>query len=162
MVAPKDNPNDTANREIVITRVVNAPRELVWDAMTKPEHVVQWWGPNGFTTTNEIMDFRVGGEWKHVMHGPDGTDYPNHKVFKEIERPARIVFTMAGTTKAGTNVCANSTWTFEVVEENKTRVTIRMVFPSSQDRDQIEQEAGAIAGGNQTLARLDQFVSARK
>ncbi|MEI9959830.1 MAG: SRPBCC domain-containing protein [Limisphaerales bacterium] len=75
---------NTADREIVITREFNVPRELVWEAMTNPKHVVNWWGPRGFSTTIETMDFRVGGEWKHIMHGPDGVNYPNEKVFKEI------------------------------------------------------------------------------
>src|SRR4029077_16534570 len=58
----------TADREIVLTRVFDAPRELVWQAMTDPKHVVNWWGPRGFTTTIEVMDVRPGGVWKHVMH----------------------------------------------------------------------------------------------
>ena len=62
-----DAPN-TAGREMVITRIVDAPRELVWEAMTNPKHVVNWWGPDGFTNTLEKMDFRVGGVWKHIMH----------------------------------------------------------------------------------------------
>ena len=66
----------TADREIVITRVVNAPRELVWEAMTNPQHVVQWWGPTGFTTTIEKMDVRPSGVWKHVMHGCTGPIIP--------------------------------------------------------------------------------------
>jgi len=82
-----------APREIVISRELNAPRELAWQAMTSPEHVVHWWGRRGFTTTIEKMDFRVGGEWKQVMHGPDGANYPNKHVFKEIVKPERMVFT---------------------------------------------------------------------
>ena len=66
----------TMDREIVISRVLDAPRELVWEVWTDPRHVVNWWGPNGFTTAIETMDVRPGGVWKHVMHGPDGTDYP--------------------------------------------------------------------------------------
>lgn len=70
---------NTADREIVITRTFDAPRELVWEAMMNPEHVVHWWGPNGFSTTIEKMDLRVGGVWKHVVHGPDGTEYPKQE-----------------------------------------------------------------------------------
>jgi hypothetical protein len=75
---------ENIDREIFLSREFNAARELVWEAMTNPKHVVHWWGPRGFTTTIEQMDFRVGGIWKHVMHGPDGVNYPNEKVFKEI------------------------------------------------------------------------------
>ena len=72
------------DREIVLSRVFDAPRELVWQAMADPKHVVQWWGPRGFSTTIKKMDFRVGGVWEHTMHGPDGVNFPNKSVFKEI------------------------------------------------------------------------------
>src|SRR5208282_5102482 len=77
MGARNERQNEAADREIVITRVVDAPRELVWEAMTDPWHVIHWWGPRGFTTTVETMEVRTGGVWKLVMHGPDGTNYPN-------------------------------------------------------------------------------------
>jgi uncharacterized protein YndB with AHSA1/START domain len=82
---------DTSAREIVITRVFDAPCELVFDAMADPKQVVQWWGPIGFTTTIHGMDVRTGGVWRHTMHGPDGTDYPNKSIFIEVVRPERIV-----------------------------------------------------------------------
>ena len=77
--------NAAADREIVISRVINASRERVVEAFVDPKQVVQWWGPNGFGTTIEKMDFGVGSEWRHVMHGPDGTDYPNWSRFIEAE-----------------------------------------------------------------------------
>ena len=70
MVSKTNSIQKSAEGEFVITRVFNAPRELVWKAMTDPKHVVNWWGPRGFTTTIETMDVRVGGIWKHTMHGP--------------------------------------------------------------------------------------------
>ena len=75
---------ETAQRELVITRIFDAPRELVWRAWTDPKHVAQWWGPNGFTNTIHEMDVRPGGVWRFVMHGPDGVDYANKIVFGEI------------------------------------------------------------------------------
>ena len=78
---------NAADREIVITRVFDAPRELVWEAWTNPEHVVQWWGPRGFTTTIHEMDVRPGGVWHQTMHGPDGADYPNKSIFVEVVKP---------------------------------------------------------------------------
>ena len=68
---------DTAARELVITRVIDAPRELVYEAWTDPKHLAQWWGPTGFSTTTRNFDFRPGGVWRFVMHGPDGRDYQN-------------------------------------------------------------------------------------
>jgi uncharacterized protein YndB with AHSA1/START domain len=82
MTAAKNNPAEKiADREIVITREFSAPRELVWEAMTNPKHVVNWWGPRGFSTTIETMDFHVGGEWKHIMQGPDGAKYPSRRQY---------------------------------------------------------------------------------
>jgi uncharacterized protein YndB with AHSA1/START domain len=151
----------TSNREILISRVVDAPRELVWEAMTNPKHVINWWGPRGFTITIEKMDVRPGGVWKHVMHGPDGTDYPNRSVFEEVTRPARLVFSHGGAKKGGTAARFRATWTFDT-EGEKTRVTVRMVFPTAEARDHVVREYGAIEGGKQTLERLDEHLSAMK
>lgn len=63
----------TADREIVVGRVVDAPRELVFEAFTAVRHLSRWWGPEGFSTTTSSFEFRVGGEWQFTMHGPDGT-----------------------------------------------------------------------------------------
>src|ERR1700677_3316170 len=92
MNTPQENPESTADREIITTRFFNAPRELVWAAWTDPKHIAQWWGPNGFTTTIQEMDVRPGGDWRLIMHGPDGRDYKNHSVFVEVEKPSRLVF----------------------------------------------------------------------
>src|SRR4029079_12281399 len=104
---------DTSDREMVISRVVDAPRELVWKVWTEPQNVAQWWGPNGFSTTIEVMDVRPGGEWKHTMHGPDGVDYPNHSRFVEVVKPERIVMEHGGNLKDGSAVSFVATWTFE-------------------------------------------------
>src|SRR5690349_8075277 len=80
----------TADREIVISRVIDAPRELVFEAFTEVRHVSRWWGPEGFTTTTRAFEFRVGGEWVFVMHGPDGTDYQEWISWTEIAPPERI------------------------------------------------------------------------
>ena len=159
MTTPINHPaENTADREIVITREFTAPRELVWEAMTNPKHVVNWWGPRGFSTTIEEMDFRVGGAWKHVMRGPDGAKYPNKSVFKEIVTPEKIVFSHGGKREAGPGVSFVSTWSFEKLAAGKTRVTIRMVFPSATERDFVVKEFGAIEGGKQTLERLGEYL----
>jgi uncharacterized protein YndB with AHSA1/START domain len=149
---------ENADREIVIEREFNAPRELVWEAMTNPQHVVKWWGPRGFSTTIEEMDFRVGGVWKLVMHGPDGANYPNHHMFKEIVKPERIVFSHGGRREGGPGISSVATWTFDAVGSGRTKVTIRMVFPSAADRDFVVKEFGAIEGGKQTLERLAEHL----
>jgi len=147
-----------SEKEIVISRVLDAPRELVWEAWTNAKRVVNWWGPRGFTTTIEMMDVRPGGEWRLIMHGPDGSDYPNRTIFREVVKPKRIVFSNAGGKKGGRGVHFESTWTFEDVGEDQTRVTIRMVFESAKDVEFVVREHGAVEGGQQTLARLAEFL----
>jgi uncharacterized protein YndB with AHSA1/START domain len=84
--------SDTADRELFLSRTLDAPVDLVWEAFSKPEHIAEWWGPNGFTNIITEMDFRPGGKWDLVMHGPDGADYPNESVYKEITPLKKIVF----------------------------------------------------------------------
>ena len=160
MSAIKERANPAAvtpDREIVITRVFDAPREMVWDAFTDPKQVAQWWGPNGFTTTIHEMDVRPGGRWRHTMHGPDGKDYPNAIVFKEIVKPERIVYSHGDGREDGSGVSFEATWTFET-EGDKTRVTGRSVFATAAMRDLVVKEYGAIEGGKQTLAKLDEYL----
>src|SRR5204863_1213284 len=80
----------TADREIVISRVISAPRELVFEAFTEVRHLSQWWGPEGFTTTTRAFEFRVDGAWDFVMHGPDGTDHQEWITWTQIVPPERI------------------------------------------------------------------------
>jgi uncharacterized protein YndB with AHSA1/START domain len=149
---------NTSDREIVISRVVDAPRELVWQAWTDPQHVVKWWGPRGFSTTIKKMDFRVGGVWEHVMRGPDGVNYPNKSTFKEIVPLERIVYAHGGGREDGPGASFTATWTFETGESGKTRLTGRMVFPTAAMRDFVAREFGAVEGGKQTLERLSEHL----
>jgi len=84
--------NNVTNRELRITKMLNAPVELVWKVWSNPEHIANWWGPNGFTNSIHTMDLQAGGEWRLTMHGPDGKNYPNRSVFKEIVSMKKIVF----------------------------------------------------------------------
>ena len=154
----------SADCEIVITRTIAAPRERVWDAWTTPEHLAHWWGPNGFTITTHEFAFTVGGVWRFMMHGPDGRDYPNHIVFTEIKKPERI------SNDHGADdgkVHFRATVTFEeeagppgqTGRTGQTKVTMRSVFPSREERDRVIEEHGAIEGGKQTLSRLDDYVA---
>jgi len=147
----------TADREIVIERTVNAPRELVWQAWTEADQIRQWWGPNGFTTTIHAMDVRVGGVWRFIMHGPDGTDYPNRIVYREIVKPERLVYDHDDDNDPPSH-SFRSTVTF-VVQGCKTKVTLQVVFASVEARE-ASVKFGAVEGGEQTLARLDQYLAA--
>jgi uncharacterized protein YndB with AHSA1/START domain len=80
----------TADREFVHSRLIDAPRERVFRAFAEPAHLARWWGPNGFSNTFECFELRPGGVWRFVMHGPDGTDYPNESVFRVVSPPERI------------------------------------------------------------------------
>lgn len=89
------NPTDsesTADREFLHSRLIDASRERVFRAFADPIHLARWWGPEGFSSTFEVFEFRPGGTWRFVMHGPDGTNYPNESVFREIVAPERVVF----------------------------------------------------------------------
>lgn len=147
-------------REIVLSRVFHAPRELVWEAMTNPKHVAAWWGPRGFTTETKEHDFRVGGAWTHVMRGPDGKEYPNKSIFREIVPLQRVVYTHGGgaedKSKGGANFTA--AWILEPSGVNGTRLTLRMTFPSVEARDRVVREYGAVEGGRQTLGRLAEYL----
>ncbi|HVU22840.1 MAG TPA: SRPBCC family protein [Opitutus sp.] len=162
MTTRPTNPSDTTDREIVLSRVLHAPRELVWEAWTKPEHVVKWWGPRGFTSVTKRHEFHVGGVWEHTMIGPDGTRFPNKSVFKEIVPLERIVFSHGGGREDAEVPGASfvATWTFEPLEDGTTRLTGRMVFPSAAMRDHVVREFGAIEGGRQTLERLSEQIAA--
>jgi uncharacterized protein YndB with AHSA1/START domain len=151
----------TQTREIVMTRVFDAPRELVFEMWTNPKHLVHWWGPRGFTTTIQEMDVRPGGHWRKIMHGPDGANYPNHSVFLEVVRPERLVYTQGGRREGGPSVEFEQTVTFDDVG-GKTRVTMRLLFPSAEQRDRVVREFNAIEGGNQTLDRLGERLAEMK
>ncbi|PYN21645.1 MAG: hypothetical protein DMD76_21520 [Candidatus Rokuibacteriota bacterium] len=141
----------TADREIVATRVVDAPREHVFEMFTDRQHVARWWGPKGFTSTIDEMDVRPGGVWRFVMHGPDGIDYKNKIVYDEIARPERLVYTHTG----GAQFQATATFTSY---GEKTVLAMRMLFESSRERDRVVKKFGAIEGLSQTLDRLEAYV----
>ncbi len=144
-----------ADLEIRFTRVYDAPRSLVFKVWTELEHVTQWWGPRGFTTTTKSMEVKPGGQWRYTMHGPDGVDYPNLTTFLEVVKPERLVYDhgdeenprMFRVTVTFTNAGAG------------TRLDMRMVFASAAERDFIVVKHGAVGGGNQTLDRLGEHLS---
>src|SRR4051812_17113643 len=122
----------TAGREIVISRIIDAPRELVFEAFTQVRHLSRWWGPEGFTTTTRAFEFRVGGVWDFVMHGPDGTDYQEWISWTEIAPPARIAL-LHGESSDDPNAF-ESVLTF-AAEGAATRIEMRTVFPTKALHD---------------------------
>ena len=148
---------ESKDRELVFTRVFDAPRELVWKAWTEPEHVSQWWGPRGFTTTIHDMDLRPGGIWRQTMHGPDGTNYPSKHVFIEVVKHERISYTLTGGKEGDPVHQLEQTWTFEA-QGDKTKLTLRMLFPSAEAMEQIVKTYGVVEGAKETLDRLGEHL----
>lgn len=144
-------------RTIVTTRVFDAPRELVFEAWTNPKHLVQWWGPNGFTTTVRAIDVRPGGVWRFVMYGPDGVDYENRIVYDEIVKPERLVYSHSGGEDLEP-VRFQVTVIFED-HDGKTKLTMTALFPSAVERDRVAEKYGAIEGAKQTLERLAEHLT---
>jgi uncharacterized protein YndB with AHSA1/START domain len=151
-----DNGGDLADREIVLSRVIDAPRELVFEAFTAVRHLSRWWGPKGFTTTTRSFEFRVGGAWDFVMHGPDGTDYQEWITWTQIIRPERIAL-LHGEFRDDPNAF-ESVMTFEPAGE-RTRVATRALFPTKELRDEAVEKYHAIEGGEQTLSNLAAYVA---
>src|SRR5688500_14653412 len=146
----------TTDREIVITRAISAPRELVFEAFTEVRHLSRWWGPEGFTTTTRSFEFRTGGVWDFVMHGPDGTDYAEWITWTEIAAPERIAL-LHGESRDDPDAF-QPVLTFEP-DGAATRIELRTVFRSTQLRDQAVEKYHAIEGGQQTLSNLAAYVA---
>ena len=149
----------TTDREILLTRVFDAPRELVFNAWIDPKHIAQWFGPDGFTTTILEMDVRPGGVWRFIMHGPDGVDYPNKIVYVEIVKPERLVYNhfSEDVDEPGQ---FHVTMTF-AEQAGRTVLSMQMLFETAAERDRVVKEYGAIEGGEQTLDRLAAYLAAR-
>jgi uncharacterized protein YndB with AHSA1/START domain len=146
----------TADREMVISRVIDAPRELVFEAFTEVRHLSRWWGPEGFTTTTRSFEFRVGAVWEFVMHGPDGTDYSEWISWTEIVPPERIAL-LHGEFRGDPNAF-ESVLTFEA-DGAATRIVMRTVFPTRELRDEAIEKYHAVEGGQQTLSNLAAYVT---
>ena len=143
------------DRELVIQREMPFPRELVWQAMTDPAHVNNWWGPDGFRNEDVRMDFRVGGAWTFAMVAPDSTRYPNHCVFKEITPPSRMVYDQGD----GERVWFEATITLQATDGG-TLITLRQLYPSMESRDEVVSKYGELEGAKQHLAKLEAYVKA--
>ena len=149
----------SSDREIVITRVFDAPRDVVFETFTDPKHVPYWWGPKGFTTTVHEMDVRPGGVWRLTMRGADGVDRDNKIVFIEVVKPERLVYRHEPE-HGSEPVSFEVTAIFEK-QGDKTSLTLRMLFPTAAKRDYVETQFHAIEGITQTLIRLAELLATR-
>lgn len=131
MNIPSEIPKPAPEREIVSSRTFNHPQEKVFEAWSNPEYKKIWWGPNGFTNTFHIHDFKPGGHWKLTMHGPEKGNYENESVFRVIKPPELIYWHRL------TQPYFDVVTTFEPGEDNQTKLIFRMIFPSGKDRDKV-------------------------
>jgi uncharacterized protein YndB with AHSA1/START domain len=157
MTAPTSPLESEAARCIVVERTLDAPRELVFEAFTDTRHLSRWYGPDGFSITTESFEFRQGGKWRFVMHGPDGRDYRNRLTFDVIDPPSRLVASHDGGDDTDP---ANHVMHITLEAEGaKTRLTWKLVFASIAERDRVAREFHAVEGCQQTTARLVGYVA---
>jgi len=151
-MSAKKEKSSGPGKELAISRLINAPRKLVWEAWTNPEHIKHWWGPSGFTNTISKMDLRPGGEWVFVMHGPDGTNYKNTHIYREIKKPEKLVLEHI------TGPHFTMTVTFEE-QSSKTLVTLRSVFESEEQLEEVIRVFKADVGMKQNVDRMEEYIT---
>ncbi|MHA4895392.1 SRPBCC family protein [Pedobacter sp. PWIIR3] len=143
--------SNTKDRELRLIRTLNAPIELVWEVWTKPEHIAKWWGPNGFTNTITTMDLVPGGSWNLIMHGPDGTDYPNKSYFIEVVEFKRISYEHF-------NPHIIATIDFEADGE-KTQLNWHMLFDTAENFQAVIKAHNAAEGLKQNGEKLQAYLT---
>lgn len=142
-------------QETIMSRVFDAPRELVFKAYTDPELVPQWWGPKGYTTIVDKMEVKTGGIWRYIQRGSEGDEYAFRGVYHESLLPERLIYTFEFEPMPGHVVL--ETVKFED-HEGKTKVTVISVFQSVEDRDGM-LEAGMEQGATESWDRLADLVA---
>ncbi|MDK8875416.1 SRPBCC family protein [Paracoccus sp. SSJ] len=151
-----DNLAGVAGRTMVLERVIQAPRQVVWDAWMNPETLPQWWGPEGFSCRTKRIDLRTGGEWVFDMIGPDGTVFPNHHLYGEVRAEERLGYTLLWGENGPKHADA---WAAFEEADGTTTVTLGMVFSTAAEFQQAKG-FGAVELGLQTLGKLARFVGA--
>ena len=146
-----------SDQEIRITRTFAVPRRLVFEACTKPEHLKRWWGPRDTTITHCEMDFRVGGKWRFVLQGPDGSEHPFCGEYREIDSPTRYVQTFVYDVPVIRDHPAIETATFDEVG-GKTTLTVTIWHGSKEARDGHLQ-SGMESGMNESHERLEKLLA---
>ncbi|MDP2327725.1 MAG: SRPBCC family protein [Dehalococcoidia bacterium] len=150
-----------SDREIRMTRTFAAPRQRVWDAFTRAEHLKHWWGPRGFSLDPNRMDFRVGGTWHYAMVSDFMPPSWGKMTYLEIAEPVRFVATDAFSDESGATIPPESTGTFEFEEQgNATLIRMRTVYPDAEGLRTVI-EMGMMEGMGSTLDRLDDLLAGR-
>jgi uncharacterized protein YndB with AHSA1/START domain len=144
-------------REVVMTRVFDAPRHLVFDALTKPELLERWYGPRGWSLVVCEIDLRVGGAWRFVTRRPDGKEIGQRGVYREIVPPQRLVNTESWEDWNPGEVLATAVL---VEEGGKTTLTNTLLFPSQEVRDMLVK-SGMTNGAAETYEKLAEYLASR-
>ena len=121
------NLNTSPDAEIISQRLLHFSKKQVFEAFENPNHLMKWWGPNGFTNTFNEFDFKVGGKWSFNMHGSNNDSYPNECEFTQIEKPNLIAW------KRFTNPLFQMVLLFEAIETNKTNFIFKMLFENAEE-----------------------------
>jgi uncharacterized protein YndB with AHSA1/START domain len=147
-----------SGREVVFSRLIAAPVALVWGLWSDVRHLHEWFGPAGFTTTTQEFAFEPGGVWRFTMHGPDGTDYPNRIVFREIEPRSRIVY--ANSWSLPDAPLEFTTVVTLTAEGAGTRLMLHMTFANDAAMRTAVERYGVLNGGIETFERLARYALA--
>ncbi|OCX52536.1 polyketide cyclase [Mucilaginibacter sp. PPCGB 2223] len=146
---------DTRDRELRLSRTLNAPIELVWKVWTNPEHICQWWGPDGFTCTISKMEVAPEGKWNLVLHGPDGTDYKNESVFKEVVPFKKLVYEHASYPHFVATI------QFTAIGD-QTGLDWHMLFDSREDLVKVVKTFKADVGLKQNIEKMAAYLQNHK
>lgn len=147
--------SNATDRALLISKVLDAPVALVWEAWTNPQHICNWWGPNGFTCTISKMDLKPGGEWNLILHGPDGTDYKNRSIFEEIIPQQKIIY------RHDSSPQFLGTITFEDRGE-QTNINWHMLFNTREEFIQTVKTFKADEGLKQNILKLQDYLTGMK
>ncbi|MFG3701732.1 SRPBCC domain-containing protein [Micromonospora sp. NPDC047620] len=139
---------------LVTTREIAAPVDSVWKAWNDPEKIAKWWGPAGFRSTVKELDVRIGGRFELIMHGPDGTDYPNLYIFDSVEPHMQLVYTNVGSAQFGL-APFQSVFDMEGIGDT-TQVVLKARFATEEDKRKHVEDFHAVEGSQQLLQRLEE------
>ena len=157
-MAPTNKPAQYGEGKLTLTRVFDAPREVVWQAWTDPKHMAQWFGPRGFTSSVPELDVRVGGALRIVMHGPDGNDYPMKGMFREVTPPTRLVFSNIAIDNDGNHLLEGETTVILEEQGGKTRLILH-TYAKGLVPMATQMLAGMEAGWSQSLDKLGELAA---
>lgn len=153
--------NNTETRikdnQVTYKRYFDVDVDLLFEVWSKPEHLSEWWGPDGFTLTIKSLDFSNGGIWEFVMHGPDGHDYKNKIQFIEISKPHFILYQHLGDGEGDEDVNFQSRIVFEKAGKG-TNLIMEQIFSDKQELERVNEKYGAIEGGKQHIENLAKYL----